>query len=191
MDAGRRSILIVVLIGAAIGGAAADYFYRTRGAAVTGAQGVDLQMMQADVTHLKELIPTQSHAMRDVADHWSNLYFAAKAGNWPLAKFFFSEARQYVRWAVLIRPGRRATPETDNKDVDVKSIWDAIEPTTFAAVDVSLDVEDFAEFEKEYKVALESCYSCHKAAGLPHLRPMVPTTPPLSIINFDPKATWP
>jgi hypothetical protein len=23
------------------------------------------------------------------------------------------------------------------------------------------------------------------------LRPMVPTTPPLTIINFDPAATWP
>ena len=188
MGAARRSILIAVLVGAAIGGAAADYWYRTRGTVTTGAQGADAATLQADVERLKSLIPTQSHAMRDVGDHWTNLYFAAKQGNWPLAKFFFSEARQYVRWAILIRPIRKGP---DGKDVDVKSIWDAIDPSAFAAVDISLDLEDFAEFEKEYRVALESCYSCHKAAGLPQLRPLIPTTPPLSIINFGPKATWP
>jgi hypothetical protein len=30
-----------------------------------------------------------------------------------------------------------------------------------------------------------------QAAGLPYLRPTVPTTPAQSIINFDGAATWP
>src|SRR5690242_6664427 len=118
MDAGRRTILLMVLAGAAIGGAAADYWYRSRGTATTGAQGADATTLQADVERLKSLIPTQSHAMTDVGEHWSNLWFAAKAGNWPLARFFFSEARQYVRWAILIRPIRKGP---DGKDVDVKA----------------------------------------------------------------------
>jgi hypothetical protein len=32
---------------------------------------------------------------------------------------------------------------------------------------------------------------CHKASGKPYLRPMVPTEPGQSIINFDAAATWP
>jgi hypothetical protein len=31
----------------------------------------------------------------------------------------------------------------------------------------------------------------HKAAGLPHLRPAIPTAPSTTMINFDPKAQWP
>ena len=38
---------------------------------------------------------------------------------------------------------------------------------------------------------LEACYSCHKASGKPYLRPMMPTAPAQSIINFDGTATWP
>ena len=38
---------------------------------------------------------------------------------------------------------------------------------------------------------LEACYSCHKASAKPYLRPMIPTTPPQTIINYDPNAKWP
>ena len=52
-------------------------------------------------------------------------------------------------------------------------------------------IDILEEFESAYRGLIESCYSCHKAAGKPYLRPMVPTTPPQSIINYDPKANWP
>jgi hypothetical protein len=188
MVSGQRGILIVVLIGAALGGAVADYVFRTRATTTPSAQGVDLQALQADVERLKSLLPTQSHTMSDVGYHWSNLWFAAKQGNWPLARFNFQEARQHVRWTILLRPVRKGP---DGKDVDIKGIWDGIEPSSFAAVDIAIDQEDGAEFEKEYRVAIESCYACHKAAGLPHLRPAIPTVPSTTIINFDPKAQWP
>ena len=187
MDAGRRWILLVVLAGAALGGAAADYWYRTRGSVPAGAQG-DSATLQADVERLKSLLPNQSHIMMDVGYHWASLWFAAKEQNWPLARFFYSETRQHIAWTVLLRPVRK---HPDGSDVNIKGIWDGIEPSSFAAVDLAIDQEDFAEFEKEYKVALESCYACHRSSGLPHLRPTIPTVPPATIINFDPKATWP
>ncbi len=188
MNAGRRSILIAIVIGAASGGALVNYWYRAQGVVTTGAQGTTLETLQADVERLKSLVPSQSHAMGDVADHWTNLWFAAKEGNWPLARFFFSEARQYVRWTVLIRPVRKAP---DGSDVNVKGIWDAIEPSTFAAVDLAIEQEEFAVFEQEYRAATETCYACHKAAGLPFLRPMIPTTPHGAILNFATDAEWP
>jgi hypothetical protein len=188
VNAGRRSILIVVLLGAVAGGAAAEIWFRTRATQPAGAQGGDVQALRADVDRLTSLLPNQSHIMMDVGYHWSSLWFAAKEQNWPLARFFYSEARQHVAWTVLLRPVRK---HPDGSDVNIKGIWDGIEPSSFAAVDIAIDQEDFPEFEKEYRVALESCYSCHKAAGLPQLRPMIPTSPPATIINFDPKATWP
>src|SRR3954447_5915733 len=69
----------------------------------------------ADVERLKTLVPSQSHAMMDVAFHWTNLWFAGQQGNWPLARFYFDEARQHIQWTIRIRPIRK---DPDNRDVD-------------------------------------------------------------------------
>ena len=116
------------------------------------------------------------------------MWFAAKEKNWPLAAFFFGEARQHIRWTVAIRPVRKGL---NGEDVNLKGIVDGLEPSVFASVQLAIEDKNSAEFETAYKQALEGCYACHKASGKPYLRPMIPTTPPLTIINFDPAATWP
>src|SRR5437867_2659829 len=42
---------------------------------------------------------------------------------------------------------------------------------------------------QSYRRTLEGCYSCHKAADKPYLRPRIPEQPESRIINFDPAAT--
>ena len=78
----------------------------------------------SDVAHLKEVVPSQSHAMMDVAYHWTNLWFAAQKRNWPLAQFYFDESRQHIQWTIRIRPIRK---DADGKDVDLKAIFDGID----------------------------------------------------------------
>jgi hypothetical protein len=185
---GRFGVLAAVIIAAAAGGGAAEYWYRTRAQAPVAAQGASAATLQADVDRLKSIVPTQSHTMTDVGYHWSNLWFAAQHRNWPLARFFFNEARQSIRWTVLIRPVRKLP---DGGDVDIKAIYDGIDPSSMAAVDIAIEQEDYTVFEADYKVAIETCYACHKAAGLPFLRPQIPTVAPTTMINYDPKATWP
>lgn len=185
-------LLVIVAIGGIFGGAAVEW-YRDRGAATvdvsTQAQAPKPAGGYAsDIDRLKDLVPSQSHTMADVGYHWSALWFAAKDKNWPLAKFYFGEARQHIRWTIAIRPVRKGP---DGKDVNIKGIYDAIEPSALASVQLAIEDKDTPEFEKTYKEALEACYSCHKAAGLPFLRPMIPTAPPQTIINYDPNAKWP
>ena len=192
MSGGRAPVILYVLLGAFLGGAAVQYWIVTANVAgPTGAQtlplGGEVTTVQQAVDRLNTLVPSQSHTMADVGDHWANLWFAAQAQNWPLAQFMFAEARQHIRWTVAIRPVR----QLEGKPVDIKGIWDGLEPSTFAAVEIAISTEDKAEFEKEYRVALESCYACHKASGLPFLRPQIPTAPSSTMINFDPKAEWP
>jgi len=186
---GALVLLLVLAVGAIAGGAGVQYWLSTRatsaGAQSAAAPGGD---MATDIKRLKDLVPSQSHTMSDVGYHWAGLWFAAKENNWPLAKFFFGEARQHVRWTIAIRPVRKGP---DGKDVNIKGIYDAIEPSAFAAVQLAIEDEKTAEFEMAYKQALEACYSCHKAAGLPFLRPMIPSAPPQTIINYDPAAKWP
>jgi len=89
---GRFGVLVAVVIAAAVGGGAAEYWYRTRAQAPVAAQSGTAPTLQADVDRLKSIVPTQSHTMTDVGYHWANLWFAAQHRNWPLARFFFRAA---------------------------------------------------------------------------------------------------
>jgi hypothetical protein len=176
------AVFVALVLGAIIGGIAVEY-WMTRNTATPAAQRAPTGAAADDVAFLKSVAPTQSHTMIDAAYHWSNLWFAAEKKNWPLARYFFGEARQALRWTVLLRPTRQLP---DNKTVDVKGIFTAVDMSAFAAVQLALEDEDHDAFVASYKSALEACYSCHTASGLPFLRPGIPTTPPSTVISFEP-----
>src|SRR5476651_2407312 len=79
--------------------------------------------MQAEIERLKTLVPSYSHPMQDVAINWASLWFAAQKKNWPLARYFYNEARSHIAWAVRINPMDKVNGEM----VDLKSIYDAID----------------------------------------------------------------
>ena len=139
----------------------------------------------SELEHLRTVVPSQSHTMTDVGYHWTNLWFAGKSQNWPLAEFYFNEARQHIQWTIAVRPVRK---DADGHDVDLKPIFDAVDATLLAAVRVSLLKKDAAGFEASYRAALDGCYSCHKASSKPFLRLVVPTAPAQTLIDFTPEA---
>jgi hypothetical protein len=121
--------------------------------------------------------------MTDVGYHWANLWFAADRKNWPLARYFFDEARQSMRWTIMIRPVRQ---RSDGGTVDVKGIFTAVDMSAFATVQLAIEDQNSEEFVSAYRQALDACYSCHVASEKPYLRPSVPTVPPTTLISFDP-----
>jgi len=143
--------------------------------------------MQAEIERLKTLVPSYSHPMQDVAINWQSLWFAAQKKNWPLARYFYNEARSHIAWTVRINP----IAKVDGENVDLKSIYDSIDTSSLMDVRTAIEKQNAVQFVTAYKVMLESCYSCHKAAGKPMIRPMVPTASALTIVNYDPAATWP
>ena len=141
-----------------------------------------------DVTRLKTITPTLSHVMADVAFQYSNLWFAGQKKNWPLAMFYFNETRGRIRWMLRINP----MPKTPEGEIfNAQGIWDSIEPSTMEDLKKTIEAKDSQAFAPAYKAMLEACYTCHKSAGRPYLRPMVPTVVPQTIINYDPDAKWP
>lgn len=148
----------------------------------------DLAAMQADIAHLKEVVPSQSHTMTDVGYQFANLWFAGKHRNWPLADFFLNESRQHIVWTIRIRPVRR---NPDGGSIDIRALFEGIQDGALKDLTQSIANKDEAAFTSSYKKMLEACYGCHRAAAKPFLRPMIPSTPPQSIINFDPEAKWP
>ncbi len=140
------------------------------------------------VKALEDLIPDQAHIMADVADHFTNLWFAGSAENWPLADFYLNETRSHLRWAV-----RRIPVRKDNlgHEVKLETILQAFENGPLEQLRRAVAARNHADFEKSYKETLSGCYACHKASDKPFLRPQVPTGPATPIINFDPRADWP
>jgi len=152
------------------------------------APQLDIAGLNDEVSRLKNITPNLSHVMADVAFQYSNLWFAAQQKNWPLAMFYYNETRGRIRWMLRINPAPK-TPE--GEVVNLQGIFDGIDTSSLAMLKQTIEKKDAAGFPAAYKLMLESCYACHKSAGRPYLRPMVPTTPPQSIINYSPTASWP
>ena len=188
-DLSRVSVLLVaVSIGVLAAGCQSHSASAAAGDTAPTISAKDLDALKADIETLKGKAPSASVAMADVGFHYSNLWFAGQAKNWPLATFYYNETRNHVRWMIRINP----TPKgPDGMPVDLKGIFDAIDTSTFAALKTVIDAKDATKFDAAYRTVLESCYQCHKAVGRPYLRPMVPKTPPQTIINTDPNAKWP
>ncbi len=140
------------------------------------------------VKALEDLLPSQSHLMADVGDHFANLWFAGEAENWPLADFCLSETRSHLRWAVRRIPVRK---DNAGKDVFLENILKAFENSQLTQLKAVIQQKDRPGFERTYRDSLTVCYSCHKAADKPYLRPRIPSAPASPILNFDPAASWP
>ena len=160
-----------------------------RGVPVARAADGDAEIAQlkAEIEQLKGRLPSQSHAMMDVDFHFSNLWFAAQSKNWPLAQFYLDETRSHLRWAVRIIPVRRIP----GGEVDLRGLLEAVDRTGLTEIGKAIADKNSDEFTRAYRRTLEGCYSCHKAADKPYLRPRIPEQPESRIINFDPAATWP
>ena len=149
-----------------------------------------MESLPAEVARLKALVPSNSHIMMDVQWHWTNLWFAGQAKNWPLAQYYFNETRGHIQWLIKKSPTMRSSGP-DKEEVNIEGIFDGIDTSSLADVKAAIEKKDSARFAVTYKTMLESCYSCHKAVGRPYLRPMIPTAPVQTVINLDPNATWP
>jgi hypothetical protein len=147
-----------------------------------------LAMLRQDIETLKGKTPGQAHAMMDVDYHFTNLWFAARAENWPLAEFYWNETVSHMRWAVRIIPVRK---DNAGNEVKLGEILQAVEQSPQMQVGQTIQNKDIEKFETAYRYTLEGCYSCHKAADKPYLRPQIPERPATTMVNFDPNASWP
>jgi len=144
----------------------------------------DLAALKAEIERLKGMVPDQSHAMKDVAYHFTNLWFSAQKENWPLADFYLSETRSHLRWAVRIIPVRK-TPK--GQDLRLADILEPMDKSVLAELKDTITAKDAGAFRTKYEQALATCYSCHVAAGKPFLRLQIPKQAEAQIIRFEPE----
>jgi hypothetical protein len=146
--------------------------------------GEDLTALKAEVARLKGLAPDQSHAMADVGYHYTNLWFAGRDGNWPLAQFYSDEVRSHLRWAVRIIPKRK---DAEGREIDLGGILTGLETSTLKDLAQTIKDKDGEKFAAAYKAQLEGCMACHRATNKPYLRLHVPERPDAGIVEFRPE----
>jgi hypothetical protein len=149
----------------------------------SGSIAAELTALKAEVQRLKGMVPDQSHAMKDVAYHFTNLWFAAQKQNWPLAEFYLAETRSHLRWAVRIIPVRK-TPQ--GQELRLADLLDPIDKTLMTELQARIAAKDGDGFRAKYEQTLSTCYGCHVAAGKPFLRLQIPPQPEAQIIQFAP-----
>jgi hypothetical protein len=142
----------------------------------------ELAALKKEVEVLKGKVPDQSHAMKDVDYHFTNLWFAGQKQNWPLAKFYCDETRAHLKWAVRIIPIRKVK----GGEIDLRAMLDGLDQSLFAALGKTIEAKNGDDFVKAYRQALDGCYSCHAAAEKPFLRLKIPEQPEARIIEFAP-----
>ena len=181
---------LLLVVGVAIGvGLPRASAQQREGGGRRGPAPLTLEQLPAEVAALKLLIPTNSTIMMDVQWHWTNLWFAGRKKNWPLAQYYFNESRGHIQWLVRKNPTIRNNVE--QKDVDLQGIFDGIDTSSLTMVKDAIEKKDSVAFAANYKLMLESCYACHKSVGRPYIRPQIPTAQVQSIVNMDLTAAWP
>ena len=185
MHSCERAVLILVAAAMLTGGAVLTSAAQPAGgpsATPIGDQAAEVARLKEEIERLKGMSPDQSHVMKDVAYHFSNLWFAGQAENWPLARFYLDETRSHLRWAVRIRPVRQTTAG----EVDLRGILDGVDRSLLAGVQKTIEAKDRAAFSKASRDTLSGCYACHQASEKPYLRPRVPQAPEGRMIDFSP-----
>lgn len=180
--------LQTLLLGAMLGGLVVSWWDHPVAVAQQNGPQANPATMQADVARLKDITPPNSHPMVEVGMFAANLWFAGEKKNWPLAGYFLNETRNRIRWEVHLNPGPKGA---DGSPVDMQSIFDGIDNGTLSQVRKAIDAKDSKQFAASYRNLLQDCYSCHKAALRPYLRPMIPVSGAQPILNLDPAANWP
>src|SRR3954470_17847112 len=156
---------------------------REGGGRARGPRLPTIEEVPQEIATLRQLIPTNSTIMMDVQWHWTNLWFAGKRRNWPLAQYYFNESRGHIQQLVRKNPTIRNNAE--QKDVDLVGIFDGIDTSSLAIVKDAIEKKDGPTFAANYNLMLESCYACHKSVGRPYIRPQIPTAQVQSIVNMD------
>ena len=133
-------------------------------AATTTDPQAEIAALKAEIEALKGMVPSQSHTMVDVEFNFANLWFAGKAGNWPLATFYLNETRSHLGWTVRLRAVR---PLPGGGQLDLRPILKGIEDGALTTLKGTVDKQDEPGFEAAYQQMLTQCYACHEAAAKP------------------------
>jgi hypothetical protein len=117
------------------------------------------------VDELAEVQPGMARLMDELAHRFWVLYYAAKGGNWPLARYMEHESEKLLKTIATVRPKYREDLE-------------AFTAERLAGLARAIEARDFAAFETAYRGAVESSDVYHEKYRKAFIRFRLPDHPP-------------
>ena len=109
--------------------------------------------------------PGMDRLMAEVGPRAHRLYYAAKAGNWRLADYFYKSLVKQLRLCATSRP---------KYDEDMKTYLD----DDCAPVLKAIRSRDLQAFESSYEQMIDRANHYHDVFGKPYIKWVTPATPP-------------
>src|SRR5437867_8414327 len=103
---------------------------REGGGRARGPRLPTMEEVPQEIATLRQLIPTNSTIMMDVQWHSTNLWWAGRRRNWPLAQYYFNESRGHIQQLVRKNPTTRN--QVDGNDVERQDITDGSDTSSHA-----------------------------------------------------------
>ena len=114
---------------------------------------------------IADMMPGMARLMVEVSDRYTILYYAAKGGNWDLARHEFSEMRKTMRMAGAVRP-------------KYKEPLDAFDAECMMPLQDAIKKKDFSVLEGAYGAATDRANAYHVEFGYPYIDWRLPDSPP-------------
>ncbi len=112
--------------------------------------------------------PGMARLMAEIGPRMHRLYYAAQAGNWPLARYFGKESHTIFEIATVVRP--------KYDDAMTEFLAERYTPVMKA-----IEAKDFAAFETAFRDMVEASHAYHDQFDKPYLRWKLPENPPADL----------
>jgi hypothetical protein len=114
---------------------------------------------------LATMQPGMDRLMAEVGPRVHRMYYAAKAGNWPLASYFCKSVVKQLKLSVESRP--KYDPEMSDYLTD-----------DYAPVSAAIKAQDVDAFESAYNRMIDRANELHVFFGKPFIAWVTPAAPP-------------
>jgi hypothetical protein len=109
--------------------------------------------------------PGLARIMPEIGMRTWKLWYAAKNGNWPMAKFQWKETKGLFELGAFMRPKHE---EAINQYLE----------ENWATLEKPIADKDFAAFDAAFKAVIESANAYHELKDKPYIYWKLPDTPP-------------
>ena len=156
----RERLLTVVVVGGGFAGI--EVFAELR--SIASALLKKYPELSFDETHF-HLVEAMGRIMPEVSDRYWILYYAARGGNWDLARHQVGELRGLLRLASTTRP-------------QYKPHLDAFSQGHLTGIERAIEARDFPTFQRAYRRGIEGANTYHVELGHPEIVWQLPEEAP-------------
>jgi len=134
------------------------------------AKDIKIWTGHRDITldELAAVQPGMGTIMPEIGQRAWKLFYAAQAGNWPLANFQLKEVRELMEKAAFIRPKYE-----QNLEQFLAENW--------TPVAEAIQKEDFSMFQERFHKAIQAANSYHELQDKPYIQWKLPDAPPADL----------